>query len=77
MTRVSTYGNVRAMEATGAHKHRHDLGEEDHGPRYAVGTTRAIQVLLGLWIAAALALVVYAVIDGSRPLPVTSAAPRT
>ena len=66
------------MEATARHKHRHDLGEEDHGPRYAAGTTRAIQVMLGLWIALALALVVYALIDASRPLPAaTSAAPRT
>ena len=31
------------------------------------GTTRAIQTLLGLWIALTLALVVYALVDGSRP----------
>jgi hypothetical protein len=46
-------------------KHRHDLGHEDHGPKVAAGTTRAIQTLLGLWIALALVLVIYAVIDGS------------
>jgi len=48
-------------------KHRHDLGAEDHGPKLAAGTTRAIQTLLGLWIALTLAFVVYALIDGSRP----------
>ena len=32
-------------------KHRHDLGHEDHGPKLAEGTTRGIQILLGLWIA--------------------------
>jgi hypothetical protein len=48
-------------------KHRHDLGHEDHGPKLAAGTTRAIQTLLGLWIALTLALVVYALVDGSRP----------
>lgn len=41
-------------------KHRHDLGHEDHGPVVAVGTTRAIQVLLGLWIAATFALTFWA-----------------
>ena len=50
-------------------KHRHDLGHEDHGPKLAAGTTRAIQVLLGLWIALTLVLVIYATIDGSRPKP--------
>ncbi len=48
-------------------KHRHDLGHEDHGPKLATGTTRAIQTLLGLWIALTLVLVVHALIDGSRP----------
>jgi len=48
-------------------KHRHDLGHEDHGPKIAEGTTRAIQTLLGLWIALTLALVVYVLVDGSRP----------
>jgi hypothetical protein len=47
-------------------KHRHDLGHEDHGPKLAEGTTRAIQILLGLWIALTLCLVVYALVDGSR-----------
>jgi hypothetical protein len=48
-------------------KHRHDLGHEDHGPKLAAGTTRAIQTLLGLWIALTLVLVVYALIAGDRP----------
>ena len=48
-------------------KHRHALGQEDHGPKLAAGITRAIQTLLGLWIALTLVLVVYALIDGARP----------
>ena len=48
-------------------KHRHDLGHEDHGPKLAAKTTRGIQTILGLWIALTLGLVVYALIDASRP----------
>ena len=55
-------------------KHRHDRGEEDHGPKYAAPTTRAIQTLLGLWIALTLGLVVYALVDASRPETPTSLA---
>lgn len=53
-------------------KHRHDLGQEDHGPRLAAGTTRAIQTLLGLWIALTLLLVIHALVNSARPrdLPV-------
>jgi len=47
-------------------KHRHDLGQEDHGPKLAAKTTRGIQTILGLWIALTLALVVYALIDVTR-----------
>ena len=36
-------------------KHRHDLGQEDHGPVVAEGTTRAIQ-FIGLWIVLTFAL---------------------
>ena len=50
-------------------KHRHDLGHEDHGPKIAAGTTRGIQILLGLWIALTLGFVVYALVDASRPKP--------
>jgi hypothetical protein len=64
-------------------KHRHDLGHEDHGPKLAAGTTRAIQTLLGLWIALTLLLVVYALVDSARPrdlaspTPASAAAPAT
>ena len=47
-------------------KHRHDLGHEDHGPKLAAGTTRAIQILLGTWIALTFGLVGYALIDTVR-----------
>jgi len=47
-------------------KHRHDLGHEDHGAKLAAGTTRAIQGLLGLWIALTLVFVVYAMVDAAR-----------
>jgi hypothetical protein len=63
------------IPGTPRRKHRHDLGHEDHGPRLAAGTTRAIQTLLGLWIALTLVLVIYAMIDGSRPRPGAPAAP--
>jgi hypothetical protein len=58
-------------------KHRHDLGHEDHGAKLAAGTTRAIQGLLGLWIALTLVFVVYAMVDAvrsrgpDRPAPTT------
>lgn len=48
-------------------KHRHDLGHEDHGAKLAEGTTKGIQVLLGLWIALTLCLVIYTLVDGARP----------
>lgn len=66
-------------DGTVRRKHRHDLGHEDHGPKVAAGTTRAIQGLLGLWIALTLVFVVYALVDGSRPRrdAVTPAAPAT
>ncbi len=51
---------------TPRHKHRHDLGQEDHGPKLAAGITHAIQALLGLWIALTLALVVYVLVDATR-----------
>lgn len=61
-------------------KHRHDLGHEDHGAKLAAGTTKAIQGMLGLWIALTLVLVVYAMIDAARSRGgderPTSAAPR-
>ena len=58
-----------AQESSGSSrkKHRHDLGEEDHGPKLAAGTTRAIQILLGLWIALTVCFTLYALVDASRP----------
>ncbi len=56
-------------------KHRHDLGHEDHGPKVAEGTTKAIQIILGLWIALTLCLVVYALVDGVRPQPADTGVP--
>ncbi len=47
-------------------KHRHDLGQEDHGAKLAAGTTKAIQALLGLWIALTLVFVIYAMVDAVR-----------
>ena len=76
MTLSAPSGNVRLEMAdvdpgeiagTQRRKHRHDLGHEDHGAKLAEGTTRGIQILLGLWIALTLCLVVYALVDASRP----------
>ena len=58
-------------------KHRHDLGQEDHGPRLAAGTTRAIQTLLGLWIVLTLAMVAYALVDGARARSAPAPDPRS
>jgi hypothetical protein len=58
-------------------KHRHDLGHEVHGPKLAEGTTRGIQILLGLWIALTLCFVVYAMIDASRPKSLPAPADET
>jgi hypothetical protein len=67
LTPSAQCGNVRSVtEGTERKKHRHDLGQEDHGPKLAAGTTRAIQTLLGLWITLTLALVVYALVDVAR-----------
>jgi hypothetical protein len=63
------------LPGTPRRKHRHDLGHEDHGPKLASGTTRAIQTLLGLWIALTMVLVIYAMIDGSRPRPARTKPP--
>jgi hypothetical protein len=60
---------------TARKKHRHDLGQEDHGPKLAAGTTKAIQALLGLWIVLTFVLVVYALVDATRSTPVRASAP--
>lgn len=65
-------------------KHRHDLGQEDHGPVMAERTTRGIQLLLGLWIGlTAIALVWTMSVAGGGPeraptgAPAASTEPRT
>jgi len=83
LTALRGFGNVRAMSAieegefpgTPRRKHRHDLGHEDHGPKLAAGTTRAIQILLGLWIALSLVLLAVALVGSARPDPATGEAP--
>jgi hypothetical protein len=65
------------IAGTPRRKHRHDLGHEDHGAVMASGTTRAIQILLGLWIALTLILVVYALVDASRAAGREVVAPAT
>ena len=64
---VSTDMEADEYAGTVLKKHRHDLGHEDHGPKIAAGTTRAIQIILGLWIALTLLFVVYTLVDMSRP----------
>ena len=46
-----------------AKKHRHDIGSPDHGTVSDEGTTRNIQVVLGIWIAASVALTLYALVE--------------
>ena len=48
-------------------KHRHDLGQEDHGSVMAAGTTRAIQVLLGMWILGTFVLTIYVLASATGP----------
>jgi hypothetical protein len=74
LTRRFSQGKFRAVSAdtakefpgTARKKHRHDLGHEDHGPVMAEGTTKAIQGLLGLWIALTFASVLWLLVDASR-----------
>jgi hypothetical protein len=64
---VSEAAEADEFAGTVLKRHRHDLGHEAHGPKIAAGTTRAIQIILGLWIALTLVFVVYTLIDMSRP----------
>jgi hypothetical protein len=57
---------AKEFPGTARKKHRHDLGHEDHGPVMAEGTTKAIQGLLGLWIALTFASVLWLLVDASR-----------
>lgn len=62
-----------SADATDARKkHRHDLGHEDHGAVMAERTTKGIQAVLGMWIALTLILVVWALVDASRPAATTA-----
>lgn len=63
------------IPGTRRRKHRHDLGHEDHGAKIAAGTTKAIQGLLGFWIALTVVLVVYVLVDTARQRPPTPATP--
>lgn len=67
VSRAMTAIDEGEYPGTPRRKHRHDLGHEDHGPKLAAGTTRAVQILLGLWIALTLALVAYAVVGSAGP----------
>jgi hypothetical protein len=69
LTPCAASGHLLPVSAAASHdpeahdptkRHRHDIGEPDHGPRSSESTTKSIQVLLGLCIAGTLALVVYA-----------------
>jgi hypothetical protein len=42
-------------------KHRHDVGQVDHGATSGASTTRSIQTVLALWVFLSLALVVFAI----------------
>ena len=79
LTASERCGNVRAMAeehpGTQRRKHRHDLGQEDHGPVMEARTTRGIQTLLGLWIALTVALVLYALVDAGRAPPAPGSTP--
>jgi hypothetical protein len=66
---------AKEYPGTARKKHRHDLGHEDHGPLLAEGTTRAIQSLLGLWIALTFAAVLWLLVDASRNAPVSTPEP--
>lgn len=45
-------------------KHRHDIGDPDHGPVTTEPTTHAIQGMLGVCIVLSAALAVYAFLHG-------------
>ncbi len=58
-------------------KHRHDLGQEDHGPSISAGTTRGIQAVLATCIAATLILVLWFFVDATSAARRGSPAPGT
>lgn len=56
---------MKEAPGTPLKKHRHDLGQEDHGPVMAARTTRGIQALLALLLAATALALVWAAIDAA------------
>jgi hypothetical protein len=62
-------GHGPAVTDGAVKKHRHDLGQEDHGPVMAANTTRGIQIVLALWIAGTVFAMVGAAIDAGRSVP--------
>ncbi len=65
-----------SVDAGPVKKHRHDLGQEDHGPIMAGRTTRAIQAVLAIALALTAGALVWAAIDatsGRYAAPVTEA----
>ncbi|HUH04454.1 MAG TPA: hypothetical protein VML75_20805 [Kofleriaceae bacterium] len=48
--------------AHGNKKHRHDVGNPDHGPRQTESVTKNIQIVLGATIIATAALTIYALL---------------
>jgi hypothetical protein len=63
---MATETDDAEIAGTPRKKHRHDLGHEDHGSKLAAGTTRTIQIVLGMWILATGILVVWALVDASH-----------
>jgi hypothetical protein len=68
LTRRIPRGNVRSVTSDEAprKKHRHDLGQEDHGPIVASGTTHGIQAVLGMWILITFVLVIWAFVEAGH-----------
>ncbi len=47
-------------------KHRHDIGEVDHGPKTTVEVTSVLQGLMAAWILATAVLLILAVYTGGN-----------
>ena len=47
------------MSSADTHKHRHDIGEPDHGPTSTEVTTKGIQLALGVGIFGTIVVLVY------------------
>lgn len=53
---------MAAAEKQPDKKHRHDIGEVDHGPHSTELVTKAIQIVLGAAVVGSAALVIYTVV---------------